>query len=42
VTKTARGARFWRCLRAEDDARFIRYPRLPILKCTGYEEPHDA
>ena len=36
--KTARGSRFWRCLRAEDDDRFVRYPRLPIVKCVGYEE----
>jgi len=42
VTTTARDSRFWRCLRAEDDRRFKRYPRLPIVKCPGYEEPHDA
>jgi hypothetical protein len=35
--ETARGSRFWRCLRAEDDARFARYPRLPVVRCAGYE-----
>jgi hypothetical protein len=31
-------SRFWRCLRAEEDARFRRYPPLPVLRCAGYEE----
>jgi hypothetical protein len=34
-----RGSRFWRCTRAETDARFVRYPRLPVVRCAGYEEP---
>ena len=37
VQTTARGSRFWRCGRAEEDARFVRYPRLPVLACPGYE-----
>jgi hypothetical protein len=36
---TTRGSRFWRCTRAEEDPRFLRYPRLPVLECVGYEEP---
>jgi len=28
---------FWRCTLAETDARFVRYPRLPVLVCDGYE-----
>src|SRR5258708_17634313 len=24
--------------RAEDDARYVRYPPLPVLACPGYEE----
>jgi hypothetical protein len=39
VQKTARESQFWRCTRAEEDARFVRYPRLPVLRCAGYEEP---
>ena len=37
VQETARGSRFWRCTRADDDPRFARYPRLPVLRCAGYE-----
>ena len=40
-TTTARGSRFWRCTRAETDPRFVRYPRLPVLQCPGYEETAD-
>lgn len=28
---------FFRCLRAETDARFTRYPPLPVRACPGYE-----
>jgi hypothetical protein len=34
---TKRGSTFWRCLRAETDARFVRYPPLPVRVCAGYE-----
>jgi len=34
---TARGARYWRCLLAETDERFVRYLRLPVLACPGWE-----
>jgi len=37
VQTTARGSAFWRCLRAETDARFVRYPPLPVRDCPGYE-----
>jgi len=37
VQTTARGSAFWRCLRAETDARFVRYPALPVRDCPGYE-----
>lgn len=36
VQDTARGSRFWRCARAETDARFARYPRLPVGACPGF------
>jgi hypothetical protein len=29
---------FYRCLRAETDSRFVRYPPLPVLSCPGFEE----
>lgn len=28
---------FWRCGLAESDARYVRYPRLPVIKCAGFE-----
>lgn len=30
-------SRFWLCGRARTDARFERYPRLPMLRCPGHE-----
>lgn len=33
-----RGSTFFRCSRADTDARFVRYPPLPVLTCWGYEE----
>ena len=32
-----RGSVFFRCLRAETDPRFVRYPSLPVRRCVGYE-----
>jgi hypothetical protein len=37
LQRTARGSEFSRCLRADTDPRFPRYPRLPVLACPGYE-----
>jgi hypothetical protein len=37
IHETARGSRFYRCRRAETDARFARYPALPVRACPGYE-----
>ncbi|HTY06696.1 MAG TPA: YciI family protein [Gemmatimonadales bacterium] len=34
---TRRGSTFYRCGRAEEDARFTRYPPLPVRSCPGYE-----
>ena len=34
---------YWRCVLADDDARFERYPRLPVLRCEGFTPaPPDA
>ncbi|HSR23128.1 MAG TPA: hypothetical protein VLW53_06230 [Candidatus Eisenbacteria bacterium] len=30
-------SRFWLCERSRTDARYPRYPRLPVLRCTGHE-----
>jgi uncharacterized protein YciI len=32
-----RGSVFFRCARADSDARYVRYPPLPVLTCPGYE-----
>jgi hypothetical protein len=37
ATTSRRGSTFYRCLRAETDDRFTRYPPLPVLACPGYE-----
>jgi hypothetical protein len=31
------GAAFVQCLLAQKDPRFAKWPRLPVLSCTGYE-----
>jgi hypothetical protein len=33
---SARGSRFYLCELSRTDARFPRYPRLPVLTCAGY------
>jgi hypothetical protein len=37
VVHSSRGSTFYRCQLAETDPRFSRYPRLPVLRCAGYE-----
>ena len=41
VVATARGSAFLRCGRSDFDARFPRYPRLPVLECAGFEQRPD-
>jgi hypothetical protein len=37
VVRSARDSVFWHCGRAVDDACFVKYPRLPVERCDGYE-----
>lgn len=37
VTGNRRGSIFWLCRLSADDARFRRYPRLPVTRCRGFE-----
>lgn len=37
IVGSARGSTFYRCLRADVDPDFTRYPRLPVVRCAGYE-----
>ncbi len=32
-----RGSAFYLCERSATDARFPKYPRLPVLRCAGYD-----
>jgi hypothetical protein len=37
IQQSARGSTFWRCALADRDARFRRYPPLPVRACSGHE-----
>jgi hypothetical protein len=34
---SSKGSSFWLCGRATSDARFAKYPPLPVVRCVGYE-----
>jgi propionyl-CoA synthetase len=36
---TRRGPTYLRCTRATWDDRLVRYPRLPVTACVGFETP---
>jgi hypothetical protein len=36
AVRSARGSVFWLCGLSERDARFAKYPRLPVYACAGY------
>ena len=38
VVTSDRGAVFYRCLLSKTDPHYPPYPRLPVLRCAGYEE----
>ena len=37
VMRSDRGTVFYQCGKSFEDPRFPKYPRLPVLACTGYE-----
>lgn len=37
---TTRGAVFFRCGRADEDDRFLRYPPIPVVACEGFDALH--
>ena len=37
LIRTGRGSVFSMCLRSKTDARFPKYPRIPVESCPGYE-----
>ncbi len=38
VVRNTRGSSFSLCRRWKEDERYPRYPRLPVLRCRGFEE----
>jgi hypothetical protein len=38
VVETRKGSRFYLCTLSEVDARFPKYPPLPVLRCGGFVE----
>jgi hypothetical protein len=34
---SARRSKFSLCRRAESDPAYVRYPRLPVLECRGFD-----
>jgi hypothetical protein len=37
VVRTTRGSVFSLCRRSREDPAYPRYPRLPVLRCPGFE-----
>ena len=37
IVESPRGSTFYLCRRSESDARFPKYPPLPVWTCIGYE-----
>jgi len=42
VVHSSHGSTFYLCRLAEIDPRFDKYPRLPVLRCAGYEHSEEA
>jgi hypothetical protein len=38
IVRTTRGSAFSLCERSRTDPRFPRYPRLPVVRCDGYQQ----
>ena len=38
LIESDRGSIFYMCERSATDPRFPKYPRLPVLRCAGYEQ----
>jgi len=36
IVESARGSRFYLCQLSATDPRFPKYPRLPVLRCSGF------
>ena len=38
LIKSDRGSTFYFCQHSATDPKFPKYPRLPVLQCSGYEQ----
>jgi hypothetical protein len=38
LVESAKGAQFLLCQLSQSDPTFPKYPRLPVLACTGYSQ----
>jgi hypothetical protein len=41
LVPNTRGSVFSLCLRSREDERYPRYPRMPVLRCPGYQPRPD-
>ena len=42
MIRSGRGSTFWLCELSRTDPAFPRYPRLPVVRCTGFAPRGDA
>jgi hypothetical protein len=45
LVRTGRGSEFTLCRRSKTDPAYPKYPRVPVLRCAGFEpraQPDDA
>jgi len=42
LIRSDRGATFYLCQLSATDPRFPKYPRLPVLTCSGFEEDKNS
>jgi hypothetical protein len=42
IVHSSRGSALYLCRLAETDPRFLKYPRLPVLRCAGYEPTEEV
>jgi len=38
IIRSDKGSAFLQCQLSFTDSRFVKYPRLPVLTCSGYEK----
>jgi hypothetical protein len=41
VIRSERGPVYYLCRKSFEDARYAKYPRLPVRACPGYEKSSD-